>query len=112
MKRILVINNDVETMSLLQTWLEKKNYTVKFTGNLEEVPQLIKAFAPQLLIVDILQKDILTQLKSNGHTNGIATILMTSYSYRQKAEDLAVDDVIEKPFDLPLFEKKIEKLIS
>jgi DNA-binding response OmpR family regulator len=99
-------------MSLLQTWLEQKNYTVRFTGNVAEVPQLIKTFEPKLLIVDMLQKDLLKQLKNNGHTNNFAVILMTGYSDRQKAEDLPIDDVIEKPFNLSLFEKKIEKLIS
>jgi response regulator RpfG family c-di-GMP phosphodiesterase len=64
------------------------------------------------LIVDILQKDILKDLKSNGHTNDFSIILMTGYTYPQKVEDLPVDDVIEKPFNLSLFEKKIEKLIS
>ena len=99
-------------MSLLKTWLEKKNYTVKFTGNSSEVPQLLKTFSPKLLIVDILQKDILLQLKSNGHNNDFSVLLMTGYSYGQKSEDLPIDDVIEKPFDLSLFEKKIEKLIA
>jgi DNA-binding response OmpR family regulator len=112
MKKILVINNDIETMSLLKTWLEKKNYAVRFTGNADEVPQLIETFEPNLLIVDIIQKDIFKQLKSNGHTNDFAIILMTGYTYPQKVEDLPVDDVIEKPFNLSLFEKKIEKLIS
>jgi DNA-binding response OmpR family regulator len=95
-------------MSLLQTWLEQKNYTVKFTGNAAEVSQLIKTFEPKLLIVDILQKDILKQLKSNGHASDFAILLMTGYSYRQKTEDLPVDDVIEKPFNLSVLEKKIE----
>ncbi len=99
-------------MSLLKTWLEKKNYAVKFTGNSAEVRQLIKSFRPKLLIVDILQKDIIAELKGNGHGGNFAIILMTGYSYRQKTEDPTVDDVIEKPFDLSLFEKKIEKLIS
>jgi DNA-binding response OmpR family regulator len=110
MKKILVINNDVDTMSLLQNWLQKKNYTVKFTGNPSEVPKLIKKFEPKLLIIDILQKDVIKQIRNDERFNDVPVILMTGYSYRQKA-DLPVDDFIEKPFNLSLFEKKIAKLI-
>lgn len=99
-------------MSLLQTWLQKKNYAVKFTGNPDEVPQLVRKFEPKLFIVDILQKDVIKQLKEDEKTNDVPVILMTGYSYRQKVNDLPVDDVIEKPFNLSLFEKKIQKLIS
>jgi hypothetical protein len=37
---------------------------------------------------------------------------MTGYTSRQHSLQVAVEDVIEKPFDLNLFEKKIQKLIS
>ena len=31
MKKILIVNNDVDTLSLLKSWLERKEYDVKFT---------------------------------------------------------------------------------
>ena len=46
MKKILVVNNDFDTMSLLKSWLEKKTYKVKYTGNQKEVPKIIKEFRP------------------------------------------------------------------
>ena len=65
MKKILVINNDFDTMSLLKSWLEKKSYKVKFTGRKEEVPKLMKAFKPALVIVDVMQKDVADDIKTN-----------------------------------------------
>ena len=44
MKKILVVNNDFDTMSLLKNWLEKKTYKVKYTSSQEEVPEIIKNF--------------------------------------------------------------------
>lgn len=112
MKKILVVNNDFDTMALLKSWLEKKTYRVKFTGNQEEVPKIMKEFAPELVMVDILQKDVAEQLKTNRRTRSVPVILMTGYTVRQLTSQLPVDDTIEKPFNLPLLEKKIERLIQ
>jgi len=111
MKKILVVNNDFDTMTLLQKWLENKTYKVKYTGNQEEVPAIMKEFSPGLVIVDVLQKNVVEQLKTNEETCSIPVLLMTGYTLRAKNNNLPVDDTIEKPFELPLLEKKIEKLI-
>jgi DNA-binding response OmpR family regulator len=112
MEKIVVINNDVDTMSLLQNWLEKKSYEVKFTSSQAEGLQLVKHFEPGLVLVDVLQKDIIAQLKNGETTQSIPIILMTGYALRHKPPEMPVDDMIEKPFNLNLLEKKIEKLIS
>jgi CheY-like chemotaxis protein len=112
MKKILVVNNDFDTMTLLKSWLEKKTYEVKYTGSQQEVPKIMKEFAPELVIVDVLQKEVAEQLKTNRKTRSVPVLLMTGYSLRQINNRLPVDDTIEKPFNLPLLEKKIERLIQ
>lgn len=113
MKKILVINNDYDTMTLLKSWLEKKAYKVKYTGNQEEVPDIMKDFAPELVMVDVLQKDVAEQLKADEDTRSVPVLLMTGYTLKAKKNtELPVDDTIEKPFNLPLLEKKIERLIK
>jgi DNA-binding response OmpR family regulator len=112
MKKILVINNDFETMTLLKNWLEKKTYKVKYTGNQNEVRKIIKEFPPELVIVDVLQKKVVEQLKIRKETRSVPILLMTGYTLRQINNPLPVDDIIEKPFNLPLLEKKIERLIQ
>ena len=112
MKKILVVNNDFDTMTLLKNWLEKKTYKVKYTGNQEEVPKIIKEFRPGLVIVDVLQREVVEQLKIRKETRSVPVLLMTGYTLRQINNQLPVDDTIEKPFNLPLLEKKIERLIK
>src|SRR5687767_6559480 len=108
MKNILLINNDVDTMSLLKCWLERKSYKVKYTDSKEEVPEIIKEFVPHLVIVDVLQKDVLRNLKTYKETTSVPLLLMTGYTRRLEDDQLPVDDTIEKPFNLPLLENKIE----
>jgi DNA-binding response OmpR family regulator len=55
MQKILVINNDEDTMSLLKIWLEGKSYKVKYTSSSDNISQLINDFKPELVLVDVLQ---------------------------------------------------------
>lgn len=112
MKKILVVNNDIDTMSLLKTWLEKKKYKVQYTGETEIVPEIIEKFNPELLLVDILQKDVVMNLKKIEKTKDVPVLLMTGYAQREKIAEIPANDFIEKPFNLQILENKIKKLIG
>lgn len=111
MEKILIINNDNDTMSLLKLWLEKRTYKVKYTSSGENVVKLMEDFKPQLVLVDVLQKKAVEDIKNNGESSKIPVILMTGYTLRGDAVKIHANDVIEKPFDLPLLQQKIKKLI-
>jgi|GEM_PF-2081140 len=112
MKKILVINNDFDTMSLIKKWLEKKGYVVKFTGNRSEARKLVRDFRPDLAIIDILQSDILVDIKGGSHQGEFPILLMTGYTSKPFSGKLLEYESIEKPFDLPLFERKIKMLLD
>ena len=110
MHKILVINNDFDTMTLLKSWLEKRHYQVEYTGNGEQVPQLMNDFQPDVVIVDVLQNKVAEQLKANDETAQVPILMMTGYANAQDYPNDNSDDVIQKPFNLKLLEKKIERL--
>jgi len=109
MNKILVVNNDVETMSLLKSYLELKAYEVEYTSSRDEAMQMVEEFHPGLVIVDVLQKEIIQPLKENKTTAQVPILLMSGYSLRSKDFETGADDVIEKPFDLAILNTKIEK---
>lgn len=113
MKKILIVNNDVDTLSLLKSWLERKEYDVKFTVLEKEVPDIINEFAPDLLLIDVLHIEVLKEIKSLVKAKEIPVILMTGNTIndQHKFIDIA-DDVIEKPFQTKLLEKKIGKFLK
>ncbi|MDQ6763494.1 MAG: hypothetical protein M3015_12815 [Bacteroidota bacterium] len=110
MKNILIINSSKETMLLLEKWLERKAYNVKFTTHLEEVVPIIEEFAPQLIIIDIDQKEVIPAIKN--YDDLLLLLLMTGYTYNDTYSGLPVDDIIEKPFSLELLEKKVDQLMT
>lgn len=113
MKKILVVNNDIDTMSLLKGWLERKKYKVKFTGDQDKVPGLVKDFSPDIVLVDVLQHKVAENLKSDNKTKGIPVIVMTGYTLKDQNKFLlAADEVIEKPFDPKYLEDKIKSLLN
>jgi DNA-binding response OmpR family regulator len=112
MKKILVVNNDFDTMSLLQRWLEKKNYQVRFTSSKDEVIKIMESFKPEILLVDVLHSDIIHSLKAKEESRVVPIVLMTGYTSRRIGGQLPVEDVIEKPFNLAVLEKKIETLLK
>lgn len=99
-------------MSLLKQWLETKTYLVKITTSRREVPQLISDFMPGLVMADIMQKEAVYDLKENETTRNIPILLMSGYTTGQNEIHLKADDVIEKPYDLPLLEIKLRKLLQ
>ena len=111
MQKILIVNNDLDTMSLLKAWLQKKNYDVIFTANKDEVISIIQAFHPQLILIDILHINMIKKIKAKPRNNSIRIMVMTGYTHRGNNTMAGVDDTIEKPFDLPLLEDKIKKLL-
>lgn len=113
MDRVLIVNNDFDTMTLLQTWLEHNNYIVTFTGSADEVPKLVRKFKPDVLIVDVLQGAVVQKLKLNEKTQRVPILLMTGYTVSRTTPLINLaDDVIEKPFNLSLLKRKLEKLIA
>lgn len=108
MKRILIINSDEDTMLLLEKWLNRKNFEVEFTNDPKEVNSLIDAFNPDLILIDIAEKELIPSIKS--HDTTLPLLLMTGYAYRGSYSDLPVDNIIEKPFSLELLQNKINKI--
>jgi DNA-binding response OmpR family regulator len=110
MKKILILNNDLDTMSLIKMLLETSyhSYQVEFTGNKDIILETIANFQPDLLLVDVLQKESLQVIRTIPEFAEIPVILMSGYSLRNAAEEVDVDDVIEKPFDVKVLEEKIE----
>ena len=67
-------------------------------------------FKPALVIIDILQGPLLRDIKSYKEFEDVPFLLMTGYTSKPVDKNLPVEDSIIKPFDLPLFEKKIKSL--
>jgi DNA-binding NtrC family response regulator len=97
MKKILIVNSDVDTLSLLKDWLEKKDYEIKFKIEEGNVHKMINEYSPDLLLIDVLHAQLLEELKSMIKSKEIPVILMTGNIIidQQKFIDMA-DERLKK----------------
>lgn len=66
-----------------------------------------------MVLIDILQEEAAKKLKSSENTKNIPVILMTGYTLSgQNISKDHIDDMIEKPFDPRILEKKIERFLK
>lgn len=99
-------------MGLLKTWLESKGYQVTITSSKDEMFSLIQQSRPGLVIADIMQSQAVEELKEDCTTVDIPVLLMSGYAMGHENIHLDVEDTIEKPFNLPLFAKKVDDLFQ
>ena len=99
-------------MELLRSWLITRQFEVEITTNREDVPRIVREFKPGIVLADIIQQQVIADLKENKNSRNIPVLLMSGYTKRQDSLHLNVDDVIEKSFNLPLLELKLRKLIK
>jgi len=105
MKKILIVEDDVDTLDLMETILHEQGYAV-IKVKREIVIAEIAGIKPDLVIIDYmlpfgLGTEICSAIKSNETTKGIPVVM---YSANNKIRDLAkqngADAYIPKPFDL------------
>ncbi|RZK50521.1 MAG: response regulator [Pedobacter sp.] len=117
MKRILVVDDDVDILETIQLILEIGGYEVEPLLNAEELFDRIHSFKPNLIILDIALgkldgRLLCSQIKSSPKTNSIPVLLMSAL---YDSHDISLmqdkpDDFMAKPFKMDVLLKKIERL--
>ena len=118
-KKILVVEDEPDILSLAVTRLENSGYEVLKAANVEEARKLMKKSSPDLILLDLIlpgmQGDIFCrQVKSDIKFKDIPVILFTASIIRvpEKVREMGADDYIVKPFEPADLLEKIRKLIG
>lgn len=122
MKRILVVDDEMEICSFLKEFLEEKNYTVDVAYDGLKAINKIKEFKPHIVLLDVKMpgiNGIITLRKIKKIDPTIVAIMISAVYYEdlaKKALKLGAYDYILKPFELNYLENtlllKITKLIA
>lgn len=118
--RVLVAE-DVKVISrAIRTALDRRGYETDVAADGAECLDKVRAFEPQLIILDLMMPkihgiDVLKQLKSHEATRGIGVIVCTSKDFKTELStirDLGVDDIIVKPFERDDLLLKVDRYFS
>jgi DNA-binding response OmpR family regulator len=113
MSKILVVDDDVDILSVMEILLSMKGFDVEVTSKGENTLNKIETFKPDLILLDVLisghdGRAICKQLKSNESTKHIPVIMFSAHpGAAATIADYGANDFISKPFDV---NKLIEKV--
>jgi DNA-binding response OmpR family regulator len=118
-EKILILDDDNDILEILSLILLDSNYEIRTLSSGESVFEHIKAFQPDLILMDVMLggmdgRDICKNIKENHLTSFLPVILISGT--HDLADSLhmigAPNDFVAKPFDIDHLLHKIELQFS
>lgn len=106
MKRILVVDDDIDILTVVKLVLETNGFEVKAIFNWQHIYTQIENFKPDLILLDVSLgtqdgRNICKQLKSDIKTKHISIILFSAnHNVEKSIPECLADSFISKPFDI------------
>jgi DNA-binding response OmpR family regulator len=115
-KRILVVEDELETADMLRTYFEFCGYKVFSTAWGKDVLRICRESHPDLIILDIQLPDtngyeVYQELGNTEQTSRIPVIFLTKLvddDLKAISREAGVLDYITKPFDLEELERRVQ----
>ena len=118
MSKILVVDYDLDILTVVELVLAHNGFSVSSTLKWEEIPRLIKTFSPDLILLDVSLsgadgREICEKLKSADDTKHIPIILFSAHhNFINDMRGCKPDGMVTKPFDVPFLIETIKKNIA
>jgi DNA-binding response OmpR family regulator len=106
MKRILVVDDDIDILCVVQLVLDSNGFEVVAISDWQQINAHIEEFKPDLILLDVSLgtqdgRNICKQLKSNINTKDISVILFSAnHNVENSIPECLADYFISKPFDI------------
>lgn len=125
--KILIIDDDIDLTSALQTVLQSNQYSASVANTREEGMEKLKADKPDLIILDVMmvkQQDgfeAARELKKNDEFKHIPILMLTAVegktgidlkSEAGDSEWLPVDSFLDKPVEPQVLLDEVKKLLN
>ncbi|MEO6894450.1 MAG: response regulator [Ginsengibacter sp.] len=119
MSKILILDDDMDLLSIVKSLLKKKGYEVWAFANWQKAWEYIKNNKPNLILLDVFLKgmdgmNVCKKLKSSSSTRDIPIIMLSSYPNigSSAINEFGADEFIAKPFEVNDMITKIKEVLS
>jgi CheY-like chemotaxis protein len=115
MKKILIVDDDKDILTVVELLLTMHNYTVQTVFDPANILEKVKTFHPDLILMDVNMgqhdgREICKLLKADTIINHIPVILFSAmHNFQETHRECEATDFICKPFDALDLIKKIEQ---
>jgi len=120
-KKILVVDDDLDTVELIAIMLDSAGYSVITTNSGNECLEILKKERPDLIILDVMLETITEgfnvgcEIKNNPQYRSIPIILISAIDkhtgFPVDTTFIKADEFFEKPFEPRTLLNSIERLL-
>ena len=118
MTKILIIDDDPDVRTLMNSLMQKQGYEVETASKREEALSKIHAFQPSIILLDVLLsgadgREICQEIKWNEETKHIPVLMFSAHpGAAENINSYGADDFVSKPFNTGVLLEKLERLVS
>lgn len=115
---VLLLDDDKDICIMVKAILNFSGFTVESFSLPGQLQQLLDAFHPRLLLMDMLLsgtdgRDICKKIKTDQATTGIKIIMMSAHPDADiSCRQAGADDFVPKPFDMDYFISRVRKQLA
>ncbi len=119
-ERILIVDDDVDTLRLVGLMLERQGYEIRTANNGAQALVSAKADRPELIVLDIMMPDmdgfeVTRRLRADPATAGIPIAMFTAKGQLEDkvaGYDAGVDEYLTKPIHPAELNARIKALLT
>ncbi len=113
-KKILVLEKDEDILQIIIHILNDEGYEVKGSRSEKGMIDEIKAYAPDAILLDIIQptalgSELCRTIKLEQGICHIPVIVLSTHSKVDILKDICADEIVKKPFDVSFLVETLEK---
>lgn len=114
-KQIMIVDDDGDTLELMQLILECAGYDVRASTTGKEIQQGHPGDLPDLILLDVKQAEdegraLCKHLKTHEQTKEVPILMLCTHApVRQLRKVCLADDFLAKPFELDTLLDKVEQ---
>jgi len=122
MSKILMVDDDNDFLEACKPILAKEGHEIKAANTVEEAEKSIKAFNPDLILLDIMMKAqddgiaLAQKLRKEGNKTPIIMLSgvskVTGYNFGKCDNILPCNDFLEKPVTPDALLKKVKEILG
>jgi diguanylate cyclase (GGDEF)-like protein len=119
-RRILIIDDDEHTRTLLRDFCEQSSFTASVAPDGEQIVQKLEQFRPDLLLLDLVMpnKDgfaVLKEIRDQNEWTELPVVILTAVGDMDgkiRGMELGADDFITKPFKLVDLQTRVSSALT
>lgn len=120
MRKVLVVDDDLTTLTIIERVLQNANYEVLATRQPEQVVDLATNWSVDAIVLDVMMPglsgyDVLKALRANRKTESVPILFLSALrdgAARVKGLREGADDYLAKPFEPEELVLRLERLVA